>query len=64
MSLFTPKSDTDPMEVIRRAVTYAQPRRRSAPRWVAVKEALHYGSGASRALCLYFHLDPDEILKP
>jgi hypothetical protein len=63
MSLFVPKSDTDPMEVIRRAVTFARPQR-TAPRWVAVKQALGYGSGISRALCRYFRLDPDEILKP
>lgn len=53
----------EPMEMIRRAVTNAKPRKGyPCARWVAVCETLAYGSTTSRELCRHFGLDPDEII--
>lgn len=49
------------LEMVRRAVTNARPRRfGTAPRWAAVRDTLAYGSTTSTLLCLHFGLDPDE----
>ncbi len=50
-------------DLLWRVLHNLRPRRKGQPRWVAVHEALAYGSTVSRELCLRCNLDPDELLK-
>lgn len=50
-------------DTIKCIVKNAKPTRRSAPRWVVIRDLFGVGSRSAAAICRHFGLDPDEEIK-
>ena len=51
-------------ELLKRAVKYAKPRSATrVPKWAAVIDVFHTGSGVAQELCRRFGVDPDVMVE-